>query len=604
MKKYIISILLSTVLLSTGCSLDRDPLTGPSTGTFPASAEEAQAGVLAAYKSLANNIEQYVPFPNCILDQLTDVGTMRTQLSKWPDFRQSIITSEYGAVEDVYARIYKGVGRVHLVLDNLDRLRGVISEEEYYQFKAELLCLRAYFYDMGCKLYGDIPFVDHCLTLEDNAYARTPRAEVVRRIIDDLDDELLEHLPIAWDRATWGTCRIGRVGAFALKARICLEWGFYEEAAAASRHALDLAGGVYDLTPLDTTYYPSHVEGEPDQTPLFGFDAEKNSKEWIWAIQFDRLAASNVHACVYTYHSRVHNCAAGWGPSLSMMHTFQCTDGLSIVESPLYDWQNPWKNRDPRLDLYCIRSDMRSMGVQFSIDPSATTVFDYILGKSVSNADVTGNKSEYGPNGEKGPDGFLWRKYSDPTFYGVVTGKDYDEELDIPIIRLAELLLIDAEANIEWDRGDLSRAKANIERVRARVNMPALKDASREGLRSALRYERKVELCAEGFRWFDIRRWKAADGKPVAYKALMGVNGDGAQYALPFLKTNTNAKPIIDENWTVSYDGKTTFDGKAFNARVHTKFIFNVGKDELWPFPKNEIDTNPLINPEDNNPGY
>ena len=45
-----------------------------------------------------------------------------------------------------------------------------------------------------------------------------------------------------------------------------------------------------------------------------------------------------------------------------------------------------------------------------------------------------------------------------------------------------------------------------INRVRARVNMPPVTDRSREGLRKALRYERKAELCNEGFRWFDIRR--------------------------------------------------------------------------------------------------
>ena len=147
MKKYIAFFALATALFTASCSLDRIPLTGPSTGTFPASFDEAQAGVLAAYKSLANNIEQYEPFPNRWMDQLTDIGAMRTVLSKWPDYTQSTITSSYSGVEHFYARIYKSLGRIHLVLDNLDNLRGKIEDEEYYRFKAELLCLRAYFYD-------------------------------------------------------------------------------------------------------------------------------------------------------------------------------------------------------------------------------------------------------------------------------------------------------------------------------------------------------------------------------------------------------------------------------------------------------------------------
>ena len=598
MKKNIITILLSVVLLSS-CSLDREPLTGPSTGTFPASAEEAEAGLLAAYKSLSNDIHQYNPADRWF-DQLTDIGAMRTTLSNWPNFGLSTVTSSLSHVENTYARIYKAIGRVHLVLDNLDNLRGVVTDEQYYQLKAELLCLRAYQYDKGCKFFGDMPWVDHALTLDDYAYARTPKAEVIANIISDLDDELLDHLPIAWDKATWGTARIGRVAAYMLKARICLEWGFFEQAAKASKKALDLSAGVYDLTPLDCTYYATHADGEPDPTPLFGYAAETESSEWIFAIQFNRLAASNTHTGIYTFTSRVHNGAAGAGPSQHMMDTFQMKNGKKITdEGSGYDWKNPWANRDPRLDLYCLRSNARAMGVQFSIDPKDKTVFDYNLGKAVPNGDVTGNKSEYGPNGTKGPGGYLWRKWHDPAYYGTITGTSYEDELDVPIMRLAELLLIDAEANIEWEGGDLARAKANIDRVRARVKMPAVDGSSREALRSALRYERKVELCAEGFRWFDIRRWKDADGNPLAYKAI-----NGNQYAPAFGSTTFNGIPQIDEDWIVTYDESKTFDGAKFNGRVHTTRKFVLNKDELWPFPNSEMVTNPLIGLENNNPGY
>ena len=602
MKKNIITILLSVVLLSS-CTLDREPLTGPSTGTFPASAEEAEAGLLAAYKSLANDIHQYNPGDRWY-DQLSDIGAMRTTLSSWPNFGLSTVTSNLSHVENTYARIYKAIGRVHLVLDNLDNLRGVVTDEQYYQFKAELLCLRAYQYDKGCKIYGDMPWVDHALTLDDYSYARTSKAEVIANILRDLDDELINHLPIAWDKATWGTCRIGRVGAYMLKARICLEWGFYADAAKYSKIALDLAAGVYDLTPLDCTYYATHADGEPNPTPLFGYDAEKNSAEWIWAIQFDRLAASNTHQGIYSHGSRVHNGSAAVGPSQSFIDTFQCVDGLSIAESPKYDWKNPWKDRDPRLDLFCLRSGARAMGVQFSTDPADKTVFDYNIGKAVPNGDVTGNKSEYGPNGTKGPGGYLWRKYLNMEYYASVPGKDYEDELDVPIMRLAELLLIDAEANIEMEGGDLTRAKANIDRIRARVGMPPVTATDQAGLRTALRYERKVELCCEGFRWFDIRRWKGADGNPLAYKAM-----NGPQYAPAFGASSTgdtafNLVPQIDENWIVTYDPAKTFKDAKANYRVHTTLTFKLNKDELWPFPYSEMITNPLIGEANNNPGY
>ena len=217
-----------------------------------------------------------------------------------------------------------------------------------------------------------------------------------------MDDDLLNYLPVRWDKNTWGTARLGRAAAYTLKARICLNWGRFEEAAKYSRIAMELAEGVYKLEPLDCTYYPNAAtEGEPSAANLHGYEGEK-SDEWMWGIQFNKLAASNTHAMVYTYSSRVHNGAAGCGPSQALMDTFQCTDGKSITESPLYNWQDPWNHRDPRLDLYCLRSDTRYNGVEYSTDPSKKQVRDYNTGAMVNNNDVYGNKSEYGPNGTKG----------------------------------------------------------------------------------------------------------------------------------------------------------------------------------------------------------
>lgn len=595
---YITAVIIMGMLAS--CSLDREPLYGPSTSAFPASAEEAESGLLAAYKALPNNQMQYEPGPNRWFDQLTDIGATRTALSNWPDYTLSAITSSYSAVESFYSRIYKGLGRIHLVYDNLDKIRSITSDEKYYQLAAECVCLRAYYYDWACKVYGDVPKIDHCLNLNDYSYPRTPKKEIIDWILADMADDLLDKLPVTWDRAQWGRVRIGRIAAYALKSRICLEWGYYAEAAKYSEKALTLAEGIHELTSMDLTYYPTHVEGEPDCTPLFGFAAEQGSDEWIWSMEYSRLAASNTHAGIYTFASRVHNGAASAGPSLALMQTFQCTDGKSIVDSPLYSWDDPWKNRDPRLDLYCVRSGSRVMGVEMSIDPAQKTVMDYNKGTTVANGDVTGNKSEYGPNGTKGPGSFLWRKFTDPEYYGKINGTSYEDELDVPLIRLAELLLINAEANIEMEGGNLQRARTCINRVRSRVKMPEITSTDRETLRSALRYERKVELCCEGFRWFDIRRWKEDDGiTPVAYKAV-----NGPQYAIAFKKTVTNAKPVIDKNWTVTYDGVSTFDGKAFDARVHTTRKFVLGKDELWPFPYSEMVTNPLIGLSNNNPGY
>ena len=65
----------------------------------------------------------------------------------------------------------------------------------------------------------------------------------------------------------------------------------------------------------------------------------------------------------------------------------------------------------------------------------------------------------------------------------------------------------------------------------------------------------------------------------------------------------SNAKPIIDEDCIVSYDGQT-WDGKTSNLRKFNTYVFKVGKDELWPIPKSELDSNMGMTPSDQNPGY
>ena len=120
--------------------------------------------------------------------------------------------------------------------------------------------------------------------------------------------------------------------------------------------------------------------------------------------------------------------------------------------------------------------------------------------------------------------------------------------------------------------------------------MPALSDASREGLRSALRYERMVELCNEGFRWFDIRRWGIAETVISGTLYAPALNGDVS-----------NAKPIIDENWHATYSSNMSFDGKSINLRKFITMSYDPQKDVVWPIPEDEIVANPLIK---QNPGY
>ena len=425
MKKIILGAALCG-LLAAGCSLDKSYLNGPNALTFPASKAEVEAGVFAAYKGLTLIDASSTPFPG-IQDNASDIGASRLNAANYNYQQQSKLPTDNAWVEKVYNNIYKTAARANLVLDGIDKVRDLMSEQEYNMYKAELLLTRAYVYEWGCQLYGDIPYIDHVLGLGDS-YTRTPRAEVIDKILnEDLKDEMLDFLPLRHNKATYGSTRLGRVGAYGLKARICLNWGFFEEAAKYADKALTLAKDAgYALEPYDTRFCgEDYTKGEPSATNLFGLSGHANSDEWIWALQYNAMISGNQHNAGYYAAPRIAGGCSYFSPTQMFIDAIQCTDGKSIAESPLFDYKEPWKNRDPRLDLFCVRPGSRVLGMQFETNPSVQKIMNYNdkeEGVLVANSEAYGTKSEYGANGSKGPCGYLWRKYLDIEEYRTNNG--------------------------------------------------------------------------------------------------------------------------------------------------------------------------------------
>ena len=101
-----------------------------------------------------------------------------------------------------------------------------------------------------------------------------------------------------------------------------------------------------------------------------------------------------------------------------------------------------------------------------------------------------------------------------------------------------------------------------------------------------------VELCNEGFRWFDIRRWKIAETVVSGTMYAPSDANDGPM---------SNAKPSFDANWHPDYSSGATFDGKKANLRKFLEMSFNPLKDYLWPIPNAEYIANTGI---EQNPYY
>lgn len=96
----------------------------------------------------------------------------------------------------------------------------------------------------------------------------------------------------------------------------------------------------------------------------------------------------------------------------------------------------------------------------------------------------------------------------------------------IPLIRYAEVLLNYAEAKNEFDGPDQSVYDA-INLIRGRAQLAPLRAGlTKDEMRKIIRHERRIELCFEGQRWMDLKRWKIAGEVipkiPINFKEPLG----------------------------------------------------------------------------------
>lgn len=579
----IAAVTIGAIMALSSCKPDLISLNGPSTGAFPANAKEAEMGLFGAYQNISKLDASSTPIWH-VMDNITDIGYARPG-NNYTSPITSAITTDNALTNKPWQVHYQTIARVHTVLDNLEKLRATMTENAYKQLDAELRFVRAYCYSQLIELYGAVPLLKHGVDLSNANVPRSPKAEVEQFLLDELT-EIADNLPPS--QAQFGNVRASKVAAYMLKARVALYAKKYKEAAVAANTAITLSNGQHDLTPFNTTIDyvgKDHTVGEPEVSNIFGHAGFKSSKEWIWVAEYNMTIPGNSHNQQYYSASRLGKGVCYWGPTQDLINTFQAKDGLPITQSPLYDASKPFENRDPRLDMYCARPHARYVGYQFEPAAGFPTVLNYWPKiqdptknpTSVANADAT--------NAFRSFSGYLWRKPIDLVDFNS-TSVSGVSDLNVGIFRFAELLLIYAEAKIEDNDIDNTVYEA-INKVRRRAKMPELPTALTQAeLRTALRYERKVELANDGLRWYDLRRWDIAKTVMNGYIYL---NRDAKAWTKEVLTG-------FDENYTPIYN-----HAEAIKYFTTQQVVFKVKKDELWPVPKSERDANKSL---DQNDGY
>ncbi len=485
------------------------------------------------------------------------------------------ITSEWSLANNYWLNSYKAITRCNSILSNLSRLAEIIPAKTLTQYEAEVRFIRASQYANLIFHFGDVVYYTEPLTEINEAFAmgRTSKTTVLQEIYNDFDFAA-EYLPeiygsTAIQRATKGA-------ALGMKARTALCESDYATAMIAAKACIDL--DIYAL--------------HPSFSSLF-LTSTKQSSEFVFA-----LPRSVEFKVTLSIQDAIPRNAGGWGawsPTWDLFCSFLCTDGLPIDESPLYNPQRPFKNRDPRCTETIIEFGIPHLGFTYEPHPDSLGVMNFNTGRKQTNNDTRSNAQFASFNG------LLWKKGIDNTWLENAWQVDPAKI----ILRYADVLLMYAEAKIEQNSIDQSVLDA-INQVRARAygvsytqtdKYPEVTTTDQVKLRSIIRFERRMEFAFEGRRYMDIIRWG------IAEKVLNLPNYgmlDPAELRIKVVNQGLwffPETPPIDENGTADF---SIMYNKGLIKRI-TQRSFDKSRQYLWPIPARDI----LINDKlSQNPNY
>lgn len=404
--------------------------------------------------------------------------------------------------------------------------------------KSEARFLRAFNYFAMVKRYGGVPLITKETALdasEKEIYpARSTEQECYDFIIDELTDiaDKLEETPVAG--------RAGKGAALTLLSRVALYAGSIQQFGKVENDGLN---GI----PQGTTrnYYQisadaaKRVMTECHYSLYYGTAGQKKAevlrdvflvKDNCEAIMVKRHQGKG--GTQYRWSWDICNCPKpnAWSvgqyalPYYDFIEDFEFADGTSgkisqsDLESRTWSMEEFIGKRDPRLEAWvwtngsqwpgAIGGDVfgeNTISMYNGIRLADGSVFHNVTTPAYEGVMCYGDQmNEFRDQGNLHT-GFGVRKYLDPNAdnmtWFIYSTTDYE------IFRYAEVLLNYAEAQFEL--GETGEAFYTINKIRERAGVAALKSIDRE----KIHHERRIELCFEDHRYWDLRRWREAEAE-------------------------------------------------------------------------------------------
>ena len=437
--------------------------------------------------------------------------------------------------DDIWANSYRGIRRAQQFLIDSEDYEKIIlrdtststAKDQYITRCTEIKNLRAennvmiaYIYFELLKRYGGVPIVSEIHNLEDEPLQlRNSYDEVVNEIVRRIDGARND-LKTAWqgnDSGEFGRIDIG--AALAIKARALLyaaspaynvsnDIKKWEDAAAAAKAVIDL--NRYSLA-------------EDYRNMFIGLEGHQNSECIL-----PYMTGENDGPESANYPITTNGGSSGTCPSANLVDEYEFADGTPFSWSELAPGENPYVNRDPRLQQTIVVNGSEWNGRIMDTSESGRD------GINVPNATTTGY--------------YLKKFLTD----------NLDLELgheaihSWPLFRYAEVLLNFAEAMNEaygpdtdfYGTGMTARWAVNL--VRARSSMPPVVATTQAEMREKIRHERRIELAFEEHRFWDVRRWGVETAKAALGTPLKGVRITSASGNLQYETFNVENRTFTD----------------------------------------------------------
>jgi hypothetical protein len=460
--------------------------------------------------------------------------------------------------DDRYNALYTALRNTNLFLEKATS-SAITPVTDIPGLMGQAYFLRAFYHFELFKRYGRIVLATR--TFKPSEELNLPRNtvdEVVAQIKSDCDSATLL-IPVVWtgtgntatDGSNWDAANRGRAtkaAAMALKSRLLLYYAspFYNPQNIKQRWQ-DAADAALEVIQLNK------------HTLLTGADYRNLWNYTSTSTLFNREIIFATSAPAVNTIER-NNAPIGYtgglgrtNPTQELVDAFDMSNGTErLAPGSTYSDSNPYANRDARLGFFIVvnGSTFRTGSIT-----RPTEIFD-------------GGQDNILDNINRTKTGYYMRKFlHESASFNLPTG-NVNIRRPWVFFRYAEILLNYAEA-LNEAQGPVADVFTHLNAVRRRANpsFPLLAGLDEENVRRRIRNERRVELCFEEHRFFDVRRWK--EGEDTFNKAVHGMQ---------IVKTGT----------TLSYN-RFLVENRLFTEK---NYLYPISQTELNRAPR--LEQNPL----------